>query len=224
MALGQYFWVYFNPNGRLPRELYWFYGVPVAAAMIMLRIHMSTALEKEEPLSIWLLPLLVTLIWMNGCVMSRRLRDAGISGALSVAIAVVLMIDAVCIFFPGLLGDTDDIKESSSLVIGMLLLAARWMFRFTCAACVAKEGFSGANQYGPPLGTLNAKEQANRDVRRRERIKGEAAAIVAGQQDRKAARSAQTEPTAQPVPRSAHVSGAQRGVPVRQARQGFGRR
>lgn len=231
MAFGQYIGVFFNPNGRLPRELYWFYGLPIAIAILVTRASISGAVRHDETPELWLLGALSLLIWMHSCVMSRRLRDCGISGALSLAIGVMLVFDATTVFFPDLLGDTDDIKVQSTFIIGAMLTIFQWLFKLVCAACLLKEGDSGTNVYGQPLGTLSDKDKAKLDVKRRSRMEEDVAVIVASRQQKKASLNAAV--MAQSVEAAAPLQQMNRASPLlaggsaplqRAPRQGFGKR
>ena len=242
MGFGQYFWVYFNPNGRLPRDLYRLYGVPVAVGIFVIHAYMSGLQRREEPLELWLLALFSLLTWMHACVMSRRLRDCGISGALSIAIACVLIFDASTVYFPDLLGDSDEIRDKSEGVITLLLVASHWIFKFACAACILREGDSGANNYGAPLGTLTPQAKATLDARRRTRLEADAAEQTAGRQQRKTAALARNSQPLAPLPPAAArrsrepariqaapvaapvYESARAAAPQRQVRQGFGKR
>jgi uncharacterized membrane protein YhaH (DUF805 family) len=222
MAVGQYIGVFFNPNGRLPRDLYWFYGLPIVIAIFVTRASISGAVRHDDKPELWLLGVLSLLIWMHACVMSRRLRDCG----------VMLVVDASTVFFPDLLGDTDDIKVQSVLVITAMLTIFQWLFKLVCAACLLKEGDSGTNVYGDPLGTLSGKDKAMHEAKRRSRMEEDVAVIVTSRQQKKASLNAavMAESFETPAPRlqttiraSAFAEGDQ-APSHRAARQGFGRR
>ena len=173
--MGQYFWVYFSTQGRLPRDLYYIYGVPVIVLLSGLTIYLNSQfrVEGDPPSALWLGPLIL-LYWMQACVTARRLHDCSYSGALAVAIAAILAFEAASAFFPELLlGIDEETQSSSRAVIDIMFLCARWGFRLTCATCILNEGFSGENPYGQPLGTLNRQAQQSKDERRRERLKSE---------------------------------------------------
>ena len=173
--MGQYFWVFFNPNGRLPRNLYFVYGIPFIGVLVGLRMYVASQFSETERPPAWLLLPLFVVLWMQACVTLRRLRDCGWSGALPLAIAAILGFDEICRFFPDVLGDTGELKEQSTMVTGVIFLIFNWLFKLTCAAAIAKEGDSGPNVYGPPLGGRDAQGQARHNDRRRKRLEQECA-------------------------------------------------
>ena len=136
----QYFWVFFSPKGRLPRDLYYVYAIPVWAALWLLSRHISMELadaaENGTPAEPWLLVPLALLYWMQACVTSRRLHDCSYTGALPVGIAAVLLFDATTGYFPDMLGVGDEVRENSQSVIDILFFAARIAFRLTCTAAL----------------------------------------------------------------------------------------
>ena len=170
----QYFWVFFSPKGRLPRDLYYVYAIPAWAALWLLSRHISMELadaaENGTPAEPWLLVPLALLYWMQACVTSRRLHDCSYTGALPVGIAAVLLFDATTGYFPDMLGVGDEVRENSQSVIDILFFAARIAFRLTCTAALFKEGDSGENGYGQPLGTRDPNAAQSRTKPRKQSL------------------------------------------------------
>jgi uncharacterized membrane protein YhaH (DUF805 family) len=216
--LARYIAVYAHPFGRLPQDLFWFYGIPAAFAVHCLEVYLGGCLYREEVLSAWWLVLLITLYWMTGCVQARRLRDFGFTGSLPMAIAILLSIRAACIFFPEDLLGSSDTQGPSYLILESMYFAARWAFRFTCAGCAIKPGDSGANFYGLPLGTLNPEQQAERDAERRTRIERDSAKIVAGRAKRKEIPGAELLAQTGTTPRAPSAMAPRTLVPASPAR------
>ena len=198
--MSQYFWVFFNPNGRLPRNLYFVYGIPVIALLVGLRMYIGAQfVDNERPSAWWLLPLFIAL-WMQACVTSRRLRDCGWTGALPIAIAAILGFDEITRFFPDILGDSDEIKEQSTMITGVIFLIFNWLFRLTCAAAIVKDGDSGPNSYGPELGARDGNAQARHNDRRRKRLEQECAeylVVPATEKPKASAKAASVQPARQ---------------------------
>ncbi|MEQ1697099.1 MAG: DUF805 domain-containing protein [Hyphomicrobiaceae bacterium] len=163
--------MFFSPRGRLPITLYGLYAFPIMALQAGLTFYSHSPAFKDEPRPLWLLAALLVLLWMFGCVLARRLHDANYSGAVAIALVVIMGYDTATYWYPDiLLGGDPDTQESSAILVDRLRLAARWMYRLTAGFALALEGYSGANAYGPPLGTLSATEQAARDQKRRKRL------------------------------------------------------
>ena len=164
-------WAYFNPNGRLPRDVFQLYFWPIVALLVGWSIYMAHLKSLDEPRPLWLLIPHLTLLWMQACVISRRLRDCGYSGALPLAMFVILAYADTAYYFPELmLGSDETAQQDSSSVIYTLRTLCRWLYRLTCAAAVVTEGFSGDNCYGPPFGTLLGTAATRREMRVRQRI------------------------------------------------------
>ncbi len=224
----KYILVYFTPKGRLPADGYLLYGLPLALCLFGLQswIDGQIRLNDAPPDARWLAPLLL-LYWMYACVTARRLHDIGWSGALPVAIAVLLGFHAASVFFPDhLLGIGEDQQEKSATVVYVIYKAACWLNWATCASAVLKPGDPDANCYGQPLGALTPAQIAKRDERRRKRLEAEFPGHV--RQLRQAQKTYADPAAATGVDRNQRRTvrdpSDRPGVAVRPILSGFGRR
>lgn len=200
-----------------------------------LTFYLHSPAFKDEPRPLWLLAALLVSLWMFGCVLSRRLHDANYSGAVAIALVVIMGYDTATYWYPDiLLGGDPNTQESSAVLVERLRTAARWMYRITAGFALAMEGYSGANAYGPPLGTLSAAEQAARDQKRRKKLAEEF-----GDRIPAAVRPAGAAPAVPAVAQHAGIARISRALqatgpafddvvaappPSRQRRAGFGQR
>ena len=170
----QYLSVFVSPKGRLSRELYWVYIVPVMLGIGVIWHYIRQNTDDEQlALSTGWLYVLLALYWMQACIMCRRMHDLGYPGSPAFMLAFVLSLYGMIEFYPSLLGDTEEMVVNSLKVLGYLFSACKWAFRLLGVGAMFAEGEHGTNQYGEPVGTLSAESRARKDKQRWEKMRVE---------------------------------------------------
>jgi uncharacterized membrane protein YhaH (DUF805 family) len=156
-----YLAVLLNPRGRLPRDLYWYYAIPLFGLTILLTVKIN-AWEGEVP-PMALLIGLITVGWMKYCVLSRRIRDCNKPGAVALPIFVLASATLVARFFPEqMLGPDDSLDDKAFEALYWMSWIAKKMLCVFVGYGMLMEGDAGKNLYGRPLGTLTPEQAAAR--------------------------------------------------------------
>ena len=170
----------FTPLGRLSLSAYWAFVAPLTVLILAIRWQLKAADQISET---WYAVVLF-LVWMQFCLLCRRLQDNGWPGL------VVLPLAACCAFVlivdidPFVLGsDPDEVKETWGLLtqisyVGCGFWAAAWAHAMLIA------GDIGENAYGPPFGETADTARQKRADKIRDRVRAEYGGPVQGPADR----------------------------------------
>ena len=152
-----------SPSGRLPRTSY----SVISAALILLHAlawRMVQSAGADDVYGVYG-GLLFLVMWMQFCIISRRMHDVGRTNQLAVGLFMLIVFSYLATLDPRLLGKDEDTQEywGEILVYVNHLVRLGWMF--ISVELLKQDGESGANMYGPEFGMSAVraarKERAN---------------------------------------------------------------
>ncbi len=159
----------FSPLGRLSLAAYWALSFPLTLLIIGIRWYVKVTDEPSTALSATVL----LLMWMQFCLLCRRLQDNGIQGL------VLLPFFGLSTFFllfdldPFMLGeDVEAVKLAwatifKMAIISTLLTACGWLF------ALFSVGDPDENAFGPPFRETAESLRQKRTDKIRERVRAE---------------------------------------------------
>jgi uncharacterized membrane protein YhaH (DUF805 family) len=159
----------FSPLGRLSLAAYWALSTPLTLAIIGIRWYVK---ETDEPSTV-LSATVLLLMWMQFCLLCRRLQDSGIHGLILLpffGLSIFLLLFDLDQF---LLGDNvEAVKVAWGTVfkisiISALLTACGWLF------ALFSVGDPDENEFGPPFGETVESLRQKRTNKIRERVRSE---------------------------------------------------
>ena len=205
------------PSGRLPRTSYTVISIWLAVCH-GLAWRMVQSEGGDDVYGIYG-GLLFLVMWMQFCVISRRMHDVGRTNQMAVALFLLIVFSYLACLDPKLLGKNEETQEYWGNILEIVNQLVRVAWMFISVELLKQDGEGGANMYGPEFGIDGAR------TRRKERSDDALAAAYGATngiaRSRNSAAAAPKRPSAIPASRvvaTAAPAASGHGRPLRTVR------
>ncbi len=151
MIVLRYLLALLTPSGRLPRMPY------IAMSFVLIFAHAAVwrLLDAREDGDAYGLlgGSLFFIMWMQFCVVSRRMHDVGRTNQMAVGLFMVAFITYLACLDPNLLSKDEEAQEFWGGIITIVAQVARIAWMFIAVELFRQDGESGSNMFGPEFGS-----------------------------------------------------------------------